>query len=380
MSKPKPFDANELFQLITDKNEDFTMLDVRNEEEFGKFKVEAPYKKPMNIPYVDFTLDEKESVKKVPKDKEIKVICSKEGSAQYVAEILTNHGFRDVSYLSGGIKTWGNLLIPKLVNPDADYEFYQFIRPGKGCLNYGLIYKKEMMIFDPSRNIEFYKNFADEHGCKIIRTFETHLQADHISGSYRIAQETGAEFMANGIDFKDARFNYTTVQEGDTYTFSQDGPEIKVFHTPGHTPGLTSYMIDNKYLLTGDTLFISSIGRPDLGGKVEEWSSLLFNTLKTKIGPMDENLMIVPAHYMDWSEADENYIFIKPLKEVKERNANIFNLDSEEEFLQFIKKHIRKQPEVYDRIRKFNAGLLEEDAEEQEIMDIGKHECAATKS
>lgn len=379
MSEPKPFDAKQLFQWITDKNEDFTMLDVRNEEEFEKFKVEAPYVEPVNVPYVDFTLDEKGSLEKIPEDKKYRIVCAKEGSAQYVADILTKHGFKDVAYLTGGIKTWGNLLVPSLVNPGSDYEFYQFIRPGKACLNYGIIYKNEMMIFDPSRNVEFYTNFADERDCKIIRTFETHLQADHISGSKMIAQETGAEFMANDIDFKDAGFKYTPVQEGDTYTFSQGGPEVKVFHTPGHTMGHKSYMIDNKYLLTGDTLFISSVGRPDLGGKVEEWAKVLFNTLKTKIGEMDENLMVMPAHYLDWSEADENYIFIKPLKEIKEKNADIYSIENDEEFLQFIKKHIRKQPEVYERIRKFNAGLSEEDPEEQETMDIGKHECAATK-
>ncbi|RMD52559.1 MAG: MBL fold metallo-hydrolase [Nitrospirae bacterium] len=376
MKEPKPYSAEELFKWVTDKNEDFLLLDVRNEEEFGKFKVEAPYVKPVNVPYIDFTLDEEGSVEKVPaeKSKPVKIVCSKEGSAKYVAEILIKHGFEDVGYLLGGIKSWGNVLIPKLITGES-YSLYQFIRPGKGSLSYGLLYGGEMFVFDPSRNVEFYKKFAEEHKSKITKTFETHLQADYISGSRKLAQDTGAEIIGNENDFKGAGFKYTPVNDGDTFTLA-GGPVVKAIHTPGHTPGSTSYLIDDKYLLTGDTIFISSIGRPDLGGMVEDWSKMLFNTLKNKIEKMDDNLFVLPGHYLDWSEANEDLIFMRTLKEVKERNAEIFKIQTEEEFIKFIKAHMQEQPEVYARIRKFNAGLSDENEEEQEIMDIGKHKCA----
>ncbi|HIB58880.1 MAG TPA: MBL fold metallo-hydrolase, partial [Candidatus Marinimicrobia bacterium] len=179
------------------------VLDVRNEEDFSQFNVEGPFPFQMkNVPYINFMEEEDESVAKISNEKPVKIVCAKEGSAQYVGEILMRHGFEDVSYLINGIKSWGNLLLPKRINNESDdYALYQFIRPGKASCNYGLLYKREMVIFDPSRNIEFYQSFANENDAKIVRIFETHLQADYISGSKQISNVTGAEILAHAGDF-----------------------------------------------------------------------------------------------------------------------------------------------------------------------------------
>ena len=375
------YKAEDLFEWVTREGYDFTLLDVRNEEEFGRFKVEGPHlSKMINVSYIDFIEKEEESVARVqlPKDETIRIVCAKEGSAKYVGEILVNNGWQDVKYLEGGIKTWGNMLAPKLVASNDGYRLYQFIRPGKASCSYGLLYEDEMVIFDPSRNVEFYQNFAQQNGCKIVKTFETHLQADYISGSKRISSEAGAEIIGNQNDFKDATFSYHSAGDQEVFTFSKGGPEIRAIHMPGHTPGSTSYMIDNKYLVTGDMVFILSIGRPDLGGKAEEWSKLLYNTLKTKIDDLDDDVIILPGHYMEWSEANQDQMFVDSMGSIKSKNADIYGIATEADFIQFIDDNIRKQPEVYAEIRKVNAGLLDPDDEEQEVMDLGKNECAAS--
>ena len=130
------YKAEELFEWVTGEGYDFTLLDVRNNEEFGRFKVEGPcLSKMINIPYIEFIEMEDESVAKVkvPKDESIRIVCAKEGSARYVGDILVNNGWKDVRILEGGIKTWGNILAPKLVASDNGYKLYQFIMalPGK---------------------------------------------------------------------------------------------------------------------------------------------------------------------------------------------------------------------------------------------------------
>ena len=378
MSSLKSYSADDLFSFLTQK-EDVIVLDVRNEEDFGQFSVEGPFPFDMvNVPYFDFMEEEDASVAKVSHKKPVKVVCSKEGSAQYVGEILMNHGFKDVAFLTGGIKTWGNMLTPKRINPRSDdYALYQFIRPAKASCNYGLLYKGEMVNFDPSRNYDFYHSFADSQNVKIVRTFETHLQADYISGSKKIADVTGAEIMANVDDFKDASFQYSGVKDGESYSMGGDGPEIKVLHSPGHTPGSTSYIIDDKYFITGDTVFILSVGRPDLGGKAEEWSVMLFDTLTNKVQNLDKKLKVLPGHFMDWNEANDSLLFVENLGEVIHCNSGIFKIDTPEIFTQYIMDNMRKSPEIYGEIRKVNVGWLDVDMNEADIMDLGKNECVA---
>jgi glyoxylase-like metal-dependent hydrolase (beta-lactamase superfamily II) len=373
------YKAEDLFEWVTTAGNEFLLLDVRVNEKFDRFKVEGLFLPDMvNVPYVEFVEHEEESVAKVPAAEKVRIVCAREGSARYVAEILVNHGFKDVRFLEDGIKTWGNMLAPKLVASDDGYKLFQFIRPGKASCSYGLISNDEMVLFDPSRNVDFYQSFAENNGARIIKSFETHLQADYISGSKQIAADRGAHILGHENDFKDATFKYQKIVDDQVYSFSKGGPEIKALHMPGHTPGSTSYLIDNKYLITGDTVFILSIGRPDLGGKAEEWSKLLYHTLKTKIMELEDDLVILPGHYMDWSEANPSRVFSDTLGNIKNKNSDIYSISTETEFIGFIKNNMRPQPEVYAEIRKVNAGLLEVGAEEQEIMDLGKNECAAS--
>ncbi len=372
------YPAKDLFSWLTDK-QNFLLLDVRNSKDFNRFQIESPFPFEMlNVSYFDFMEIEDESVAKIPKSKPIRIVCAKEGSALYVAEILEKHGFDDVGYLKDGIKSWGNLLVPMLLNPDEGFQLYQFIRPGKASCSYGLKYKEELMLFDPSRNSTFYLEFAQENDCRIIKTFETHLQADYIAGSRIISEETGADFLGHENDFGSSKNVYSPVQDGETYSFSQDGgPEVKIFFSPGHTPGSISFVIDKKYFISGDSIFIQSVGRPDLGGQVDAWSDILFDTLQ-KIKKFSGDMIVLPAHYMDWEEADDNLNFAATLQKVADYNKDIFALDNKGDFLTFIKSNMREQPPEYATIRLINANLEQVDDDKAEELDLGKNECSAS--
>jgi len=375
----QPYSANELFGWLLE-DEDFLLVDVRNDVEFGRFKVEGPYPIDMiNVPYMEFIEHESESVAKVPRGKKLRIVCAKEGSAKFVGEILENNGHEDIGYLLEGINSWGNMLYPVQVVTENGYKLYQFIRPGKASCSYGLVSGNEMMLFDPSRNLPAYQAFAKEKGCGIIQTFETHRQADYISGSQPLSQSSGIPIIAPEADFMEAVFSYTPAKDGAVFPFSNNGPEVTAIHTPGHTPGSTSYLIDGKHLISGDTVFIQSIGRPDLGGMAEEWSKMLFKTMTQIIGTLDDTVNIFPGHYMDWEEANDEMAFTAPIGKIREINASIYAIADEGVFYNFIKENMRPQPEEYAKIREINAGLVEVDEEHQNILDLGKNECAASK-
>ena len=373
------FTAQDLFTWLVEK-EDFLLLDVRNDEEFGRFKVEGPFPFDMvNVPYMEFIEHEEESVAKVPRGKKVRVVCAKEGSSKYVGEILINHGFEDVAHMLVGIKAWGNLLAPVQVAQGSDYELYQFRRPGKASCSYGLVCGQEMMVFDPAKNIEAYTEFAEQKGGKITKTFETHRQADYISGSMGLHETLGAEIIAPDEDFHPATFDYTPAGDERVFQFNDGGPEVKSIHTPGHTPGSTCYLIDNTFMVTGDTVFIFSIGRPDLGGMAKEWSTMLFDTMQQKILQWDPATVIMPGHYMDWKEANPDLICAESIGKIKEINADIYDIADEDTFFDFIEANMRKQPDEYAKIREINAGLVTVDDENADIMDLGKNECAASQ-
>jgi glyoxylase-like metal-dependent hydrolase (beta-lactamase superfamily II) len=372
------FEADELYRWVADQA-DFVLLDVRNSKDFGRFKVEGPHPITMlNVSYFDFMEIEDECIARMPaKDQAIRIVCAKEGSAQFVAEILEKHGFTDVGYLAGGIKSWGNLLVPTLLHGDDGYQLYQFIRPGKGSCSYGLIYQNSMMLFDPTRNLDFYLDFARDQGCTITATAETHLQADYIAGSRMIAEQTGASLYANKDDFSGAQFEYVAVADKQDIGFGDCSPQVTVVFSPGHTPGSTMYLIDERYLITGDIIFIKSIGRPDLGGMVDEWSDTLFETIRN-IGDYDGSIIILPGHFIGWDEANEQLSFADSLENIRRANQSIYQIDNGEDFLAFIKQNMREQPPEYAKIRRVNANIEQVDDEEAEILDLGKNECAAS--
>ena len=377
-STPFLYTANELFDWLS-VSPDFVLLDVRNAKDFANFSVEAPVFFPyINIPYFNFMEDAQGSIDLVPKGQKIRIVCAKEGSAKYVADLLCEHGFTNVGYLQQGIVSWGNALVPKKVSSDDEkYTLYQFIRPGKASCSYMLIYKDEAMVFDPSRNIDAYKAVAKQHGSKIIRSFETHRQADYISGSPQLAKEKGCKVLASKLDFTGATFPYEPVIDGQICTFTKKGPEVRVLHTPGHTMGSACYLIDNKYLLSGDTVFISTTGRPDLGGRWAEWARELYLSLMLRLRDLPDHIQVLPGHYTSWNEANGENIIMESLGTLR-KHVVAFSLVNEKNFSEFIEENMRPQPPVYGEIRKVNIGFLEVSQEEADVMDLGKNECGAS--
>jgi glyoxylase-like metal-dependent hydrolase (beta-lactamase superfamily II) len=154
---------------------------------------------------------------------------------------------------------------------------------------------------DPQANdVDSYIQFANAKGMEIKYVVETHVQADHVSGGRRLAQLTGADYCLH--QSADVAFDF--MQLDDNQQLDLGNVSIRVLHTPGHTPESICLLVTDKtrgpepwFLLTGDTLFVGAIGRPDLPGNVEESAAQLYESLHQKILVLPETLEIYPAHF-----------------------------------------------------------------------------------
>ncbi|WP_456271044.1 MBL fold metallo-hydrolase [Bacillus sp. AK031] len=356
-------------------NEELFILDVRNEDSFADWKIEGHKFDYLNVPYFELLDGVEEIMDKLPRDKDILVVCAKEGSSVMVAEMLSDEGL-DTAYLEGGMKAWSEHLEPvKIGDLKDDGELYQFVRIGKGCLSYMVVSNGEAAIIDSTRMAEVYTEFADNLNAKITHVFDTHLHADHISGGRVIAEKTGATYWLPPKDAEEVTFEYAGLEDGNEVKIGNTKINIHALYSPGHTIGSTSFVVDEQFLMTGDILFIDSIGRPDLAGLAEDWVGDLRETLYSRYKELSNNLIVLPAHFMIIDELNEDGSVSEKLGVLYEQNHGL-NIEDEGEFRSLVTENLPPQPNAYQEIRKTNMGKISPDNDEQREMEIGPNRCA----
>jgi hydroxyacylglutathione hydrolase len=179
-------------------------------------------------------------------------------------------------------------------------EFHQFYL---GCLahaSYLIGSNGEAAIVDPQRDVDQYIAEADKRGLKIRYVIETHLHADFVSGHRELADRTGAEIVIGAA--AGAQFAHRGVRDGDALRIGD--VELRAMETPGHTPESISWLVvDNGKpvkVLTGDTLFIGDVGRPDLAGAKgytpQSMAAMLYDSLHHKLLELSDEVEVWPAH------------------------------------------------------------------------------------
>lgn len=370
----KEMSAKEVARKVINKDELF-ILDVRNESDFNDWKMEGHNIEILNTPYFELLEGVEDIMDSIPTNKEVLVVCAKEGSSIFVAEMLSDAGL-SVSYLQGGMKAWSEYLEPvKIGDLTNGGEIYQFVRLGKGCLSYMITSNGEAAIVDSTRNPDIYVEFASKIGVKIIHVLDTHLHADHISGGRKIAEITNATYWLPPKDAEEVTFEYSPLESGNVVTIGNTNIDIVPLYSPGHTIGSTSFVIDEKYLLSGDILFIDSIGRPDLAGLAEDWVGDLRETLYNRYRELSDNLVVLPAHFMIMEELNDDGSVAKPLGTLFEENHGL-NIADEAEFRQIVTGNLPPQPNSYQEIRETNMGKMTPNDDKQREMEIGPNRCA----
>lgn len=175
-----------------------------------------------------------------------------------------------------------------------------------GCIAHAAYYIEnngEAALFDPLREVQPYINKAKDDGAEIKYVFETHFHADFVSGHLDLAKKTGARIVFGPT----AKPGYEAIIAKDKQVFKVGNYSVKVIHTPGHTMESTTYLLIDENgkehgLITGDTLFIGDVGRPDLAQHVvaelteEKLAGHLFDSLRNKIMPLSDELIVYPNH------------------------------------------------------------------------------------
>ncbi|MHA1984970.1 MAG: MBL fold metallo-hydrolase [Candidatus Hodarchaeales archaeon] len=358
-----------LYNNITSKEKPI-IIDVRSPESFNDWNIFYSQNIPFNL------FQSGEFKKSLPKsDKPVVIVCNRGNDSKLIANFLKSTNMEAVS-LMGGMKAWNSILHPvKIPLNDSKTEIIQFQRLAKGCLSYIVVNNGEAAVVDPLHNIDPYINYIEEKGYETKYIFETHLHADHVSGSRLLQDKTGAKLFLSNKDL--FRFDYEPINYEESIYLGGE-PIIYPIHTPGHTKGSTCYKISEEVLVTGDTIFLDSLGRPDLANKAVEFAYDLHNSLHKKIKNLPNNMQVVPAHHSKIAIEHLESALRTVLTEVK--TFDYFDLN-EQEFVDKVVSQTNKteRPTIYEKIIRINSGAEFVIDNQIPELEMGSNKCAISK-
>lgn len=366
----------ELYAKIQDAHS-FTILDVRSESVAEDWKLDFTDIQTINYPY--FELLEKlpeELEQQLPEDQEILVICTKGESSKMITQKLQENGYNGVA-LEEGTQGWSKVHKRKELLTTPELDVHQYIRPSSGCLSYILYSEDEAVVIDPLKQFtDTYIKDVQENNATIKYVIDTHIHADHISGFSTLAEQTDAtKIMYQNSKERGVQYSFNTVTDSEQIQFGSK--TLKAFTTPGHTTDMTSYYIDN-ILFTGDSLFLSSIARPDLEDpdKAQDMADDLYQSLQ-KILSLSEETIIAPAHkFTDIPTDTFNNTFTETLQYVDTQiGASEY---TKEEFIEEITKDVPPRPNNYSKIIPVNKGERQVSTDKEYELEMGPNNCSAS--
>jgi glyoxylase-like metal-dependent hydrolase (beta-lactamase superfamily II) len=307
------------------------------------------------------------------------VVCGKGEDSALVAAHLNRLG-ADAASLTGGLTAWMGLTLPRPLDPpEGVHELIQFDRVGMGCLGYLLVSDGEAVIVDPPLHADAYLRALEGAGAKLVGVLDTHVHADYVSGGPTLARESGVPYYLHPADAKypydgtPGKIEFHPVSDGDRIRFGET--TLEVAHTPGHTEGSVTFLCENRLALTGDFLFVESIGRPDLGGKEAAWAIQLWESVERARREWPGGLAVYPAHYATATERRMGQAVGVAFGELLAENR-FARIDEKESFLRQIMEKSAQFPDAYRKIKALNLGLAPIVQIEVEELEVGRNECA----
>jgi glyoxylase-like metal-dependent hydrolase (beta-lactamase superfamily II) len=375
--------APDALRRAIDSGEPMTILDTRMRSEYGEWHIDGENVESINVPYFEFLDEEIDGavLDQLPEDREILVLCAKGGASEYVAGVLKERGY-DTVHLAEGMNGWARIYdAVEVERYGGSGAVLQYQRPSSGCLGYLVYDGGEAAVIDPLRAFtDRYLDDAERLGVDLTYAIDTHIHADHISG-VRVLDGEGVAGVVpeaaadRGVTYAD---EVTLAANGDE--FHVGDAAIETIHTPGHTSGMTSYLVDDSLLATGDGLFIESVARPDLeegDGGAPDAARQLYDTLQNRILVLPDDTLVGGAHFSDAADPADDGTYTAPLSEL-EATMDALSMERDD-FVDLVLADMPPRPANYEEIIATNLGQQAADDEEAFRLELGPNNCAASQ-
>lgn len=358
MQNPSALTAAELKRRL-DAGQATTLVDVREPDEHAAWRIPGS----RNVP-----LDEVLAGAALPAGPLV-LYCASGARSALAQQALAARGVR-AEHLDGGMVAWNSVYDAALVHR-AEAEVLQVRRVGKGCLSYMVLSGGEALVIDPTADVEEYLALAAERGARIVAVADTHAHADHVSGSRALVAATGARYHAP--DEVGPSVPHERVTEGTALRVGD--ATLVALETPGHTPQSVTYRL-GELLFTGDTLFVESVGRPDLGQDARPNADVLWRSIHEKLLPLGRDARVLPGHFGDGVEPARGAAVEATIGGLVERvKALSMPRDA---FVEWVVRNALPKPANFETIKRVNQGLVSLPPRAVRALEAGPNRCAVS--
>jgi len=309
----------------------------------------------------------------------IAVVCGHGNSSKKATAFLRERGYEAYSVI-GGMAAWETVYVARHLSPTPSLSHVvQLDRVGKGALSYVLVSDGDAVVVDPGRHIERYDALLTELRATPAAVVDTHIHADYLSGARAAAARWQVPYFlhpddaVSPYDQTPGKLTYQALCDGDTIAFGR--ATLRAVHVPGHTLGSLALLADDGLALTGDFLFVRSVGRPDLAGRSESWAKLLWQSLERARQTWPGDLLVLPAHYASEAERRADRAVAARFDVISATNTAAA-IQDERVFLEWIADHQSSFPDAYRTIKEANLGLVELSDPDAETLESGANQCA----
>jgi glyoxylase-like metal-dependent hydrolase (beta-lactamase superfamily II) len=309
----------------------------------------------------------------------VAVVCGHGNSSKKATAFLRERGYEAYSVI-GGMAAWETVYVARDLSPTPSLSHVvQLDRVGKRALSYVLVSDGDAVIVDPGRHVERYDSLLAELQATPAAVVDTHIHADYLSGARAAAARWHVPYFlhpddaVSPYDGRPGKLASQPLSDGDTIVFGR--ATLRAAHVPGHTLGSIALIADDGLALTGDFLFVQSVGRPDLAGRSEAWAKQLWHSLERVRQTWPGDLLVLPAHYASEGERRADRVVAARFDVIAATNVAAAMQD-ERIFLKWIADHTTTFPDAYRTIKEANLGLVDVSQADAEVLESGPNQCA----